>query len=156
MRCYLSVIDVLFMTSHALKSAINKWLNTGNKSQRETDGRDCVASRCPLHCRGVHKGLINHIITPHRIISPSLLQTVKARERFLKKMTWRYLSFRLRQCCIWLGGFHKTLNLGNRLAVSYLHGTVWSWVTQKCANTNHKVHWLLRLMCHFHSLRCKK
>lgn len=35
-------------------------------------------SRCPLHYCGVYKGLINHIITPHRIIPPSLLQTVKA------------------------------------------------------------------------------
>lgn len=121
MRCYLSVIDVLFMTSHALKSAINKWLNTGNKSQRETDGRDCVASRhlkCPLHNCRVYKGLINHLITPHRIISPSSLHTVKARERFLKKTMRWYLSFHLEQCCIWLGGFHKTLNLGNRLVAS--------------------------------------
>lgn len=151
MRCYLSIIDVLFMTSHALKSTINK-----HRKQKPKGDRRPWLWCITLHYCGVYKGLINHIITPHRIISPSLFQTVKARESFLRKMIRLYLIFHLKQCCIWLGGFHKTLNLGNRLVAWYLHSTVWSCVTQKCANTNHKVHWLLCLMCHFHFLRCEK
>lgn len=158
MRCYLSVIDVLFMSSHALKLAINKGLKETKAKGRQTAVTVLHQgiSRCPPHYCGVYKGLINHIITPHRIISPTLLQTVKVRVRFWKKMVKLYVSFHLKQCCIWLGGFHKTLNLGNRLVASYLHCTVWSCMTQRCANTNHKVHWLLCLMGHFHFLRCKK
>lgn len=92
----------------------------GNKSQRETDGRDCVASRhleCPLHYRRVYKGLINHIITPHRIISPSLLQTVKAREKISEEKRRDYIPQLSPQTMWYLTRevFHKTLNLGNRL-----------------------------------------
>lgn len=72
MRHYLSVMDVLFMTSHALKSTINKWLNTGNKSQREW--LCCIkASWCSLHYCEVYKSLINQIIEPRSMISPSFV-----------------------------------------------------------------------------------
>lgn len=155
----LSICDRCIIYDQSCFKLGHKQVTEGNKSQRETEGSGCVASRhlqCPLHYCRVYKGLINHIIAPHRIISPWLSQTVNARERFLKKISRLYLSFYLKQCCIWLGGFHKTLNLGNWLVASYLHCTAWSCVTQKCANTNHKVHWLLCLICHFHFLRRKK
>lgn len=153
MRCCLCVMDVLFMSSRALKSTVNKWLNTGNQSQREWLCR-IRASRCSVHYCGLYKGLINQLIAPHRMVSPSSLQTVDARKSFLKRKWRGYTS--ASQCSIWLGGFHKTLNLGNRPVALYLQCTVWSHVTKKCANGNHKVHWLLCLMCHFHFLRCKK
>lgn len=117
--------------------------------------------RCPLHYCGVHKGLINHIITPVELYYPYYHRQLKLEKGFGEKTTRPYLSFHLEQCCIWRFFFlsfffNKTLNLGNRPVASYLRCTVWPCGTKKCANTNDKVHWLLCSMCHFHFLRCKK
>lgn len=89
------------MSSYVLKLAINK----ESEDKEANGGRLNDRKRCPPHHSGAYKGLINHIITPHRIMSPSLLRTVK-----FSSQTMLYLT--LFSSFLFL---YKTSNLGNGL-----------------------------------------